>query len=54
MDGRDEPSQAFCAGSRERELDHDSNLYAAYRQEEARLRINSTNGLSSRQKPITL
>src|SRR5262245_51651959 len=33
------PSQAFYAGvSRERELDHDSNLYATYRQEEARLR----------------
>jgi hypothetical protein len=35
----DERSQAFYAGvSRERELDHDSNLYATYRQEEARLR----------------
>ena len=32
-------SQAFHAGvSRPRELDHDSNLYATYRQEEARLR----------------
>ena len=39
MDRDDEPSQAFYAGvSRERELDHDSNLYATYRQEEARLR----------------
>jgi hypothetical protein len=38
-DREDEPSQAFYAGvSRERELDHDSNLYATYRQEEARLR----------------
>jgi hypothetical protein len=36
---RDKPSQYFYAGvSRERELDHDSNLYATYRQEEARLR----------------
>jgi len=36
---REEPSQDFYAGvSRERELDHDSNLYATYRQEEARLR----------------
>jgi hypothetical protein len=36
---RGEPSQDFYAGvSRERELDHDSNLYATYRQEEARLR----------------
>jgi hypothetical protein len=36
---RDKPSQDFYAGvSRERELDHDSNLYATYRQEEARLR----------------
>jgi hypothetical protein len=34
-----EPSQAFYAGvSREREVAHDSNLYATYRQEEARLR----------------
>lgn len=39
MDRDDEPSQAFCAGvSRERELDHDSNLFATYRQEGARLR----------------
>ena len=39
MDRDDEPSQAFYAGvSREREIDHDSNLYATYRQEEARLR----------------
>jgi hypothetical protein len=39
MDRDDEPSQAFYAGvSRERELDHDSNLYATYRQEEVRLR----------------
>jgi hypothetical protein len=31
--------QAFYAGvSRSREIDHDSNLYATYRQEEARLR----------------
>ena len=35
----DEPSQAFYSGvSREREIHHDSNLYATYRQEEARLR----------------
>jgi hypothetical protein len=34
-----EPSQAFYAGaSRSREVDHDSNLYATFRQEEARLR----------------
>jgi hypothetical protein len=39
MDREDEPSQAFYAGvSREREIDHDSNLYATYRQEDARLR----------------
>ena len=31
--------QAFHAGvSRPREIDHDSNLYATYRQDEARLR----------------
>jgi len=37
-DREDEPSQAFYAGvSREREVEHDSNLYATYRQEEARL-----------------
>jgi hypothetical protein len=36
---RGESSQAFYAGvSRERELDHDSNLYATYRQEEVWLR----------------
>jgi hypothetical protein len=35
----DEAPQAFYAGvSRPREIDHDSNLYATYRQEEARLR----------------
>ena len=35
----DEPWQAYHAGvSRDREIDHDSNLYATYRQEEARLR----------------
>jgi hypothetical protein len=35
----DEAPQAFYAGvSRSREIDHDSNLYATYRQEEARLR----------------
>lgn len=35
----DDPSQAFYAGvSRSREIDHDSNLYATYRQEEGRLR----------------
>ena len=35
----DGTSQAFHAGvSRPRETDHDSNLYATYRQEEARLR----------------
>ena len=34
-----EPSQGFYAGaSRSREIDHDSNLYATFRQEEARLR----------------
>ena len=34
-----EPSQVFYAGvSRSREVDHDSNLYATFRQEEARLR----------------
>ena len=34
-----EPSQVFYAGvSRSREIDHDSNLYATFRQEEARLR----------------
>lgn len=34
-----EPSQMFYAGvNRSRELDHDSNLYATFRQEEARLR----------------
>jgi hypothetical protein len=34
-----EAAQAFHAGvSRPREIDHDSNLYATYRQEEARLR----------------
>jgi hypothetical protein len=33
-----EPSQMFYAGvSRAREIDHDSNLYATFRQEEARL-----------------
>ena len=38
--GRDEgESQAFYAGvNRPRELDHDAHLYAAYREEEARLR----------------
>jgi hypothetical protein len=35
----DEPSQVFYAGvSRSREIDHDSNLYATFRQEETRLR----------------
>jgi hypothetical protein len=39
MDRDGEPSQAFYAGvSREREVEHDSNLYATFRQEEARLR----------------
>lgn len=34
-----EPSQTFYAGvSRSREIDHDSNLYATFPQEEARLR----------------
>jgi hypothetical protein len=34
-----EPAQVFYAGaSRSREIDHDSNLYATFRQEEARLR----------------
>ena len=36
---RDDASQSFYAGvGRPREIDHDSNLYATYRQEEARLR----------------
>jgi hypothetical protein len=35
----DETPQAFHAGvGRHREIDHDSNLYATYRQEEARIR----------------
>jgi hypothetical protein len=35
----DEPSQVFHAGvSRSREIDHDSNLYATFRQEETHLR----------------
>jgi hypothetical protein len=35
----DEPLQAFFAGvNRAREIDHDSNLYSTYRQEDARLR----------------
>jgi hypothetical protein len=35
----DEAPQAFHAGiRRSREIDHDSNLYATYRQEEGRLR----------------
>jgi hypothetical protein len=39
LDRDREPSQTFYAGvSRSRELDHDSNLYATFRQEEARLR----------------
>ena len=39
LDRENRPSQVFYAGvSREREVDHDSNLYATYRQEEARLR----------------
>lgn len=39
LEREDEPPQAFHSGvSRERELDHDSHLYATYRQEEARLR----------------
>jgi hypothetical protein len=39
LDREDEPSQVFYAGvGREREVEHDSNLYATYRQEEARLR----------------
>ncbi len=50
VDGRDlldshalerdrEPSQTFYAGvSRSREIEHDSNLYVTFRQEEARLR----------------
>jgi hypothetical protein len=34
-----EPSQVFYAGvSRSREIDHDANLYATFRQEETRLR----------------
>jgi hypothetical protein len=36
MDRDDDSSQAFYAGvSRESEIDHDSNLYATYRQEDA-------------------
>jgi hypothetical protein len=39
LDRDREPSQMFYAGvSRAREIDHDSNLYATFRQEEARLR----------------
>jgi hypothetical protein len=39
MPREDEPSQAFYPGvSRERDVGHDSNLYATYRQEETRLR----------------
>ncbi len=39
LDRADEAPQAFHAGvSRTREIDHDSNLYATYRQEESRLR----------------
>jgi hypothetical protein len=39
LDRDGEPSQSFYAGvNREREVEHDSNLYATYRQEEARLR----------------
>lgn len=39
LDRDREPSQTFYAGvSRSREVDHDSNLYATFRQEEARLR----------------
>jgi hypothetical protein len=39
LEHEDEAPQAFYAGvSRPREIDHDSNLYATYRQEEARLR----------------
>jgi hypothetical protein len=39
LEGEDEARQSFHAGvSRPREIDHDSNLYATYRQEEARLR----------------
>lgn len=39
LDREDNAPQAYYAGvSRSREIDHDSNLYATYRQEEARLR----------------
>jgi hypothetical protein len=39
VERNDEGPQAFYAGvSRSREIDHDSNLYATYRQEETRLR----------------
>ena len=39
MERDGEPSQGFYAGaSRSREIHHDSNLYATFRQEEARLR----------------
>jgi hypothetical protein len=39
LDRDDKAPQAFYAGvSRSREIDHDSNLYATYRQEEVRLR----------------
>jgi hypothetical protein len=40
MERENEPSQAFYAGvSRAREIDHDAHLYVAYREEEARLRV---------------
>ena len=51
MDRGDEPSQAFYAGvGRPREIDHDSNLYATYQQEEPVSEMSmatSTSGASS-------
>ena len=47
LDRDEEPSQAFYAGvSRSREIDHDSNLYATFREEEARLRISTATSRS--------
>ena len=52
MDRDDEPSQAFYAGvSRERELDHDSNLYATYRQEEGPAPGRARRGRDSARRP---
>jgi len=53
--GRDnEPSQAFNAGvSRGREVEHDSTLYATYRQEEARLRTITAGSRFGASSPTT-